>query len=145
MVLPFSSTLFYFFFLHPLDYPVVPLEMVLNTVNIGVAIAEVFFLNSVTVSSSRRDQRRMLVQALHLALLAVCYCKVWVWIGNGIVHGPGELDWRLFGGGWKAVNVVLGVYAGLWMLELVKGRILEWRKGVILGVAEGDDSSTNDS
>lgn len=71
----------------------------------------------------------MLVQTLHLALLAAAYAKVWVWIGNDIVNGPGrELDSRLYGGGWSAVNVVASLYLGWWMMELAKGRVMErWR------------------
>lgn len=127
MVFPFASTLFYFSLLYPSSHPVVLLEVVLNTFNVGIVLTELFFLNSVAISSSRRDQRRMLVQIMHLALLAASYCKIWVWIGNNMVNGPGkELDWRLFGGGWKAVNVVGKVYVGWWMLELVKGQILVW-------------------
>lgn len=72
----------------------------------------------------------MLVQMLHLSLLAVAYANVWVWIGNDIVNGPEqELDGRLYGGGWSAVNVVVSLYAGWWMLELAKGRMMERWKG----------------
>lgn len=73
----------------------------------------------------------MLVQTLHLALLAAAYAKIWVWIGNDIVNGPEqELDSRLYGGGWRAVNVVASLYLGWWMMELAKGRMMErWRGG----------------
>lgn len=93
----------------------------------------------------------MLVQTLNLALLTIVYCKLWTCIGNAIVHGPGkELDWRFFGESWKdccasltlvAVNVVCGVYAVWWMLELAKGWILEWRerRELLVGI-EGEIS-----
>lgn len=125
MVLPFAASLDYF----TTQSRKHPLELVLNTVNILVALAELGLLNSVTTSSSRRDQQRMLVQTLNLALLAAAYAKIWVWIGNDIVNGPEqELDSRLYGGGWSAVNVVASLYAGWWMMELVKGRVMErWR------------------
>lgn len=126
MVIPFAATLQFF----TTQSPKPPLELVLNTANILVSLAELGLLNSVAGSSSCRDQQKLLVQTLNLALLAAAYAKVWVWIGNDIVNGPeSELDSRLYVGGWRAVNVVTILYVGWWMLEQAKGRMMERWKG----------------
>lgn len=128
MVVPFAASL-QFFTVHS---PRHAIELVLSTVNVLVSLAELGLLNSVVGSSSRLDQQKLLVQTLHLALLAVAYAKVWVWIGNDIVNGPqSKLDNRLYAGGWSAVNVVTILYVGWWMLELAKGRVMERWKGRI--------------
>lgn len=134
MVIPFAASL-QFFTMHSPKYAI---ELVLSTVNVFVSLAELGLLNSVVGSSSRLDQQKLLVQTLHLALLAVAYAKVWVWIGNDIVNGPeSKLDNRLYAGGWGAVNVVTILYVGWWMLELAKGRVMERWKGRVRENEEG--------
>lgn len=123
MILPVASALCYFT-TTAAETTEGAVDAALCTLGAAVVLAELLLLNSVVVVAARC----VLVQMLQLAVLAVGYASVWVWVGSAVVNGRGRpLDSRLYGGGgWRAADVVVGLCVGWWGLERVKGRVLEW-------------------
>ncbi|CAZ80940.1 unnamed protein product [Tuber melanosporum] len=119
---------------HMLSHPALHLsipELLISTLNTPIVLAEILLLNSVTPNTTLLSPR---VRALEITFWVVVYVDVWVWLGNAVVEGGRELDWRFLGEGWgqggflKTVGWVVGanaVYFGLWWVGVGKGLVMK--------------------